>query len=190
MYPYIPATEADKQEMLKTVGLSSTEELFSDIPSAFRLTEDLNLPKSKNELEVVKWMKDRAAENKGVHNLTCFLGAGAYDHYIPSIVDALVSRSEFYTAYTPYQPEISQGTLQYVFEFQTLITRLTGMDMANASLYDGGTAYAEAAIMACSSAKRKEIVVSKSVHPHAMEILKTYCHGQSIKLIEVELVTV
>ncbi len=186
MYPYIPTTEADKQEMLKVVGLSSTEELFNDIPSAFRLTEDLNLPKSKNELEVVKWMKERAAENKGVHNLTCFLGAGAYDHYIPSIVDALISRSEFYTAYTPYQPEISQGTLQYVFEFQTLITRLTGMDMSNASLYDGGTAYAEAAIMACSQAKRKEIVVSKSIHPHAMEILKTYCHGQSIKLIEVE----
>ncbi len=186
MYPYIPTTDADKQEMLKVVGLSSTEELFNDIPAAFRLTEDLKLPKSKNELEVVKWMKERAAENKGVHNLTCFLGAGAYDHYIPSIVDALISRSEFYTAYTPYQPEISQGTLQYVFEFQTLITKLTGMDMANASLYDGGTAYAEAAIMACSSAKRKEIVVSKSIHPHALEILKTYCHGQSIKLIEVE----
>lgn len=186
MYPYIPTTEADKKEMLQKIGLSSVEELFNDIPQDFRLTKDLNLPKSKNELEVVKWMKERAAENKGVHNLTCFLGAGAYDHYIPSIVDALISRSEYYTAYTPYQPEISQGTLQYVFEFQTLITRLTGMDVANASLYDGGTSYAEAAIMACNFAKRKEIVVSKSINPHALEILKTYCHGQSIKLIEVD----
>lgn len=187
MYPYIPTTEADKKEMLAKIGLSSTDELFNDIPAAFRLTKDLNLPKHKNELEVVKWMKECASQNKGVHDLTCFLGGGAYDHYIPSIVDALISRSEYYTAYTPYQPEISQGTLQYVFEFQTLITRLTGMDVANASLYDGGTSYAEAAIMACNYARRKEIVVSKSINPQAMEILKTYCHGQAITLIEVDI---
>ncbi len=187
MYPYIPTTEADKKAMLAKIGLSSTDDLFSDVPAAFRLTKDLNLPKHKNEMEVVKWMRERAAENMGVHNLTCFLGAGAYDHYIPSIVDALISRSEYYTAYTPYQPEISQGTLQYVFEFQTLITRLTGMDVANASLYDGGTSCAEAAIMACNVARSKEIVVSKSLNPHALEVLKTYCHGQDIKLIEVDI---
>ncbi len=185
MYPYIPTTDSDKKEMLDRIGLSSLDELFSDIPEAFRLKKDLNLPKHKNELEVTRLLKELAAQNKGVHNLTCFLGAGAYDHYIPSIVDALISRSEYYTAYTPYQPEISQGTLQYVFEFQTLITRLTGMDVANASLYDGGTAVAEAAIMACSFSKRKEIVVSRSINPQSLEILRTYCHGQSIRLIEV-----
>lgn len=186
MYPYIPTTEADKKAMLERIGLSSTDELFQDIPDAFRLKEGLKLPPHKNELEVTKWMRERAAENRGVDQLTCFLGAGAYDHYVPSVVDALISRSEYYTAYTPYQPEISQGTLQYVFEFQTLITRLTGMDVANASLYDGGTSYAEAAIMACNVARRKEIVVSRSVNPQALEILRTYCHGQSIKLIEVD----
>lgn len=186
MFPYIPATEADKKEMLKVIGVDSVDRLFDDIPSEFRLTAPLNLPNAKSELEVMKYMESLAAMNKSVGDYTCFLGAGAYDHYVPTTVDAIISRSEFYTSYTPYQPEISQGTLQYIFEFQTLITRLTGMDVANASLYDGGTACAEAAIMACANAKRKEIVVSKSVNPSSMAILRTYCHGQSIKLIEVE----
>lgn len=186
MFPYIPATESDKKEMLKTIGLDHIEQLFDDIPEAFRLKEELKLPKAKPELEVVKYIKSLAAKNTTVNDCCCFLGAGAYDHYIPSIVDAIISRSEFYTSYTPYQPEISQGTLQYVFEYQTLIARLTGMDVANASLYDGGTAYAEAAIMACNAARRKEIVVSKTINPQALSILKTYCHGQAISLIEVE----
>lgn len=186
MFPYIPATEADKKEMLGVIGLNSTDQLFEDIPAEFRLNRELNLPASKSELEVMNYMQSLAAMNKSVSDMTCFLGAGAYDHYVPTVVDAIISRSEFYTSYTPYQPEISQGTLQYIFEFQTLITRLTGMDVANASLYDGGTACAEAAIMACANAKRKEIVVSKTIHPSSMAILKTYCHGQSITLIEVE----
>lgn len=186
MFPYIPATEADKKEMLGVIGLNSADQLFEDIPAEFRLNRELNLPKAKSELEVMNYMQSLAAMNKSVSDMPCFLGAGAYDHYVPTVVDAIISRSEFYTSYTPYQPEISQGTLQYIFEFQTLITRLTGMDVANASLYDGGTACAEAAIMACANAKRKEIVVSKTVHPGSMAILKTYCHGQNIKLIEVE----
>lgn len=185
MFPYIPATEADKKEMLKVIGVDNTDRLFDDIPSEFRLKEALSLPNAKSELEVMKYMERLASMNKSVNDYTCFLGAGAYDHYVPTTVDAIISRSEFYTSYTPYQPEISQGTLQYIFEFQTLITRLTGMDVANASLYDGGTACAEAAIMACANAKRKEIVVSKTINPSSMAILKAYCHGQSIDLIEV-----
>ncbi len=186
MFPYIPTTDSDKKEMMGVVGIQSTEELFGDIPEEFQLKTPLKLENAKSELEVTTYLKSLAAKNKSVSDLTCFLGAGAYDHYIPSTVDAIVSRSEFYTSYTPYQPEISQGTLQYIFEFQTLIARLTGMDVANASLYDGGTAYAEAAIMACAVAKRKEIVVSKTVNPSARAILKTYCHGQDIKFVEVE----
>ncbi len=185
-HPYIPATDADIKAMLEKVGLSSLDELFNDIPEGFRLTEDLKLPKQKSELEVSTYMRKLACKNKTVSELTCFLGAGAYDHYIPSIIDALISRSEFYTSYTPYQPEVSQGTLQSIFEFQSLIARLTGMDVANASLYDGGTACAEAAILACNVARKKQILVSKSVNPSSIEILKTYCHGQSIELIEVE----
>ncbi len=187
MFPYIPATDADKKEMLRVIGADSEERLFEDIPSEFRLTAPLNLPAAKSELEVRKYMSDLAGMNKSINDMVCFLGAGAYDHYVPSAVDAIISRSEFYTSYTPYQPEISQGTLQYIFEFQTLIARLTGMDVANASLYDGGTAVAEAAIMACANAKRKEIVVSKALNPSSLEILRTYCHGQSIALIEVDI---
>lgn len=185
MYPYIPATKADKEAMLKVIGLSSMDDLFDDIPKEYLLKDGLKLPNAKSELEVTRYVKALAAENKTAEELTCFLGAGAYDHYISSAVTEIISRSEFYTSYTPYQPEISQGTLQYIFEFQTLITRLTGMDVANASLYDGGTACAEAAIMACATARRKKVVVSGTINPSSMRILKTYCHGQSIELIEV-----
>jgi glycine dehydrogenase subunit 1 len=118
--------------------------------------------------------------------MACFLGAGAYDHYIPSVIDAIISRSEFYTSYTPYQPEISQGTLQYIFEYQTLISNLTGMDLANASLYDGGTAVTEAALMACAYSRKGEIIVSAGVNPQARRILKTYAHAQNLKVVEVE----
>ena len=185
-HPYIPATDADKKAMLERVGLSSMDELFNDIPEGFRLKEDLKLPKQKSELEVMTYLRELACQNKTVSELPCFLGAGAYDHYTPTVVDALISRSEFFTSYTPYQPEISQGTLQSIFEFQTLIARLTGMDFANASLYDGGTACAEAAIMACNQARKEQILVSKTVNPSSIEILKTYCHLQNLELIEVE----
>lgn len=186
MYPYIPNTPQDEQEMLKAIGLDSMDQLFEDIPKEVRLTKPLNIPDSKSELEVSSYLKDLADKNCSVSELTCFLGAGAYDHYIPSVINAITSRSEFYTSYTPYQPEISQGTLQYIFEYQTLISNLTGMDLANASLYDGGTAIAEAALMACSYSRKDEIIVSTGVSPEARQILKTYAHAQNLKVTEVQ----
>ena len=187
MYPYIPTTREDEQEMLKSIGLNSPEDLFSDIPKDLQLNRELNLPKSKSELEVSSYLTALANKNCSISELTCFLGAGAYDHYIPSIINHIISRSEFYTSYTPYQPEISQGTLQYIFEFQTLICNLTGMDVANASLYDGGTAVAEAALMAAASARKDEIIISKTVRPESIQILKTYAHVQGLKVIEVDM---
>lgn len=186
MYPYIPNTPQDEQEMLKTIGLDSMDQLFGDIPEQVHLTKPLNIPDSKSELEVSGYLKNLADKNCPVSQLACFLGAGAYDHYIPSVINAITSRSEFYTSYTPYQPEISQGTLQYIFEYQTLITNLTGMDVANASLYDGGTAITEAALMACSYSRKDEIIVSAGVNPEARQILKTYAHAQNLKVTEVE----
>ena len=187
MYPYIPTTREDEQEMLKSIGLNSPEDLFSDIPKDLQLNRELNLPKSKSELEVSSYLTALANKNCSISELTCFLGAGAYDHYIPSIINHIISRSEFYTSYTPYQPEISQGTLQYIFEFQTLICNLTGMDVANASLYDGGTAITEAALMAAAHSRKDEIIISKTVRPESIQILKTYAHVQGLKVIEVDM---
>lgn len=186
MYPYIPNTPQDEQEMLKTIGLDSVDQLFDDIPEDVHLKQPLNIPASKSELEVRRYLGSLADKNCSTSEMACFLGAGAYDHYIPSVINAITSRSEFYTSYTPYQPEISQGTLQYIFEYQTLIANLTGMDMANASLYDGGTAISEAALMACAHAKKDEIIVSTGVKPEARQILKTYAHQQNLKVVEVE----
>ena len=186
MYPYIPNTSDDELKMLETIGLDSVDQLFDDIPRDIHLSRELNIPKSKSELEVSSYLKGLANRNCSINQLTSFLGAGAYDHYIPSVVNAVISRSEFYTSYTPYQPEISQGTLQYIFEYQTLICNLTGMDVANASLYDGGTAVAEGALMACAVAKKDEIIVSTGVRPEARQILKTYAHAQHLKVVEVE----
>jgi glycine dehydrogenase subunit 1 len=186
MYPYIPNTPQDEQEMLQAIGLDSMDLLFEDIPKDVRLTRPLNIPPSKSELEVSSYLKSLADKNCSVSRMACFLGAGAYDHYIPSVIDAIISRSEFYTSYTPYQPEISQGTLQYIFEYQTLISNLTGMDLANASLYDGGTAVTEAALMACAYSRKGEIIVSAGVNPQARRILKTYAHAQNLKVVEVE----
>ena len=145
------------------------------------------MPKAKSELEVTRYLQGLANKNSTIDELTCFLGAGAYDHYIPSIVDHIISRQEFYTSYTPYQPEISQGTLQYLFEFQTLLCELTGMDIANASLYDGGTAVAEAALMAASVSRKKEIIISKTARPETLEVLKTYAHIQDLTVVEVDM---
>ncbi|MGM0396281.1 MAG: aminomethyl-transferring glycine dehydrogenase subunit GcvPA [Bacillota bacterium] len=186
MHPYIANTPEDIQEMLKAIGLESVDQLFDDIPKHNKLGRALDLPKSKSELEVTTYLKELANKNCSMNELTNFLGAGAYDHYIPSIVNHIISRSEFYTSYTPYQPEISQGTLQYIFEFQTLIANLTGMDSANASLYDGGTAVVEAALMAAAYSKKDEIVISKAVKPDARKILHTYAHVQSLKVIEID----
>ncbi|TJX14065.1 aminomethyl-transferring glycine dehydrogenase subunit GcvPA [Tissierella creatinini] len=186
MYPYIPNTPQDEKEMLQAIGLDSVDQLFDDIPKDVHLTKPLNIPESKSELEVTNYLSSLANKNCSVSEMTNFLGAGAYDHYIPSVINAITSRSEFYTSYTPYQPEISQGTLQYIFEYQTLIANLTGMDLANASLYDGGTAITEAALMACAHSKKDEIIVSTGVKPEARQILKTYAHQQHLKVVEVE----
>ncbi|WP_077368797.1 aminomethyl-transferring glycine dehydrogenase subunit GcvPA [Anaerosalibacter sp. Marseille-P3206] len=186
MYPYIPNTSDDEKRMLEVIGAESVESLFSDIPDEVKLNRALNLPNSMSELEVRNILTKLSKENKTTNDLTCFLGAGAYDHYIPSVVNHVISRSEFYTSYTPYQAEISQGTLQYIFEYQTLIANLTGMDVSNASLYDVGSGLGEAAIMATNITRKDEIVVSKTVHPDSRRVLKTYAHVQGLKVIEID----
>lgn len=187
MYPYFSLTEKDIKEMLESLGLNSIEELFTDIPEDLKLKRPLNIPKSKSELEVSNYLKSLSKKNISSYDYPTFLGAGSYDHYIPSAIATIVSRSEFLTSYTPYQPEISQGTLQYIFEFQTMITNLTGMEYANASLYDQGTGLAEAAIMTTTNAKKKKVLVSKSITPWSREVLKTYAHAQHIEIEEIEL---
>ncbi|MDO5717960.1 MAG: aminomethyl-transferring glycine dehydrogenase subunit GcvPA [Tissierellia bacterium] len=187
MFPYIPLTEQDEREMLEKIGVNSIDDLFKDIPSDVSLHRPLDLPKSKSELEVSTYLSGLADANNSISHMPSFLGAGAYDHYIPSIIHHITGRSEFYTSYTPYQPEVSQGTLQYIFEYQTLITRLTGMEIANASLYDGGSSIAEAALMCANTNKKKKVVISKSVNPNARMVAKTYTDAQGIELIEVDM---
>ena len=182
---YLPMTEEDKGAMLKTIGVSSVDELFSDIPEEVRFKGDYNIKPAKSETALMKELFKLATKNADLKRNVCFLGAGVYDHYMPVIVDHVISRSEFYTAYTPYQPEISQGELQAIFEFQTMICELTGMDVANSSMYDGGTALAEAAMLSAGHTKRKKIIVSSAVHPESREVLKTYAKGQYLDVIEV-----
>src|SRR3954451_20895832 len=184
-YRYLPDTEQDKKEMLELLNMSSIEELFADIPSELRLKGELNIPEADSEPTLIKKMKKLAARNISADQYPTFLGAGTYDHYIPSVVDHMISRSEFYTAYTPYQPEISQGELQAIFEFQTMISELTGMDVANSSMYDGGTALAEAAMLSTGHTRRKKILLSTAVHPETREVVKTYAKGQYVEVIEV-----
>jgi len=185
VHRYIPNSEKDREDMLKAIGKEKIDELFTDIPEQFRLGRDLDLEATKTELELDRLMKSLAAKNKNIDDLTCFLGAGAYDHFIPTVVNHLAGRSEFYTAYTPYQPEISQGTLQNIFEYQSLICELTGMDVSNASVYDGAHAAAEAAVMTCAAKKRDKLLVSSTVHPEIRQVLKTYFRFRGIELIEV-----
>ena len=187
MSRYIPNTDADKEEMLSYLGLESIEELFACIPQELKLGRELKLPESMSELELRAHMKELAAKNTDADDFPCFLGAGAYDHFIPSVVRHVLSRSEFYTSYTPYQPEISQGMLQAIFEYQTMICQLTGMDVSNASMYDGATALTEAALMAVRSTGRNEVVVSAGVHPEYRDVLKTYARVIGIKVLEMEL---
>lgn len=177
---YVPHTEQDRQAMLAAIGVSSVEELFSDIPESLRLKKPMAIPAGLSEPEVKKVVSSLSKKNETIDDYISFLGAGAYDHYIPSFVDQLLLRSEFYTAYTPYQPEISQGTLQSIYEYQTLICELTGMDVANASMYDGASALAEAAAMACD--RKSQVVVSSAVHPEYRETLATYASGQGIEI--------
>lgn len=180
---YLPMTEQDKKEMLETIGVSSVDDLFSDIPESVRFRGQYNIKEAKSEAALMKELAQLAAKNKDTACNVSFLGAGVYNHYKPVIVDHVISRSEFYTAYTPYQPEISQGELQAIFEFQTMIAELTGMDLANSSMYDGGTAFAEAGMLAAGHTKRKKIIVSGAVHPEYKEVLATYAYGQSIEII-------
>ena len=188
MHRYIPNTEEQKMEMLKDINCQSISDLFSDIPENLRLGRDLKLEESKSETEVKKLLTELGNKNKSLDDLVCFLGAGAYDHFIPTTIKHLASRSEFFTAYTPYQPEISQGTLRVIFEYQSLICNLTGMDASNASMYDGQTATVEAALMAIASSKKADtILVSKGLNPQARAVLKTYSDQKEIKVVEIEL---
>ena len=182
---YLPMTEQDQKDMLKAIGADSIDELFSDIPEKVRFKGEYNIKQAKSETALMKELSGLAAKNADLKYNTSFLGAGVYDHYIPVIVDHVISRSEFYTAYTPYQPEISQGELQAIFEFQTMICELTGMDVANSSMYDGGTALAEAAMLSAGHTRRTKVLVSKTVHPESREVLKTYAKGQHIDVVEI-----
>ncbi len=177
---YLPKSPADREAMLKAIGVRSIDDLFAPIPAEYRLNRDLKVPRQMAESEIVDWFRDRSRETAdGYAN---FLGAGAYYHYRPVIIDSLISRGEFLTAYTPYQAEISQGTLQAIFEFQTMICELTGMEVANASMYDGSTGAAEAVMMAARITGRDAAVIARSVHPEYREVLTTYAHHQGMPL--------
>ncbi len=181
---YVPHTEADRAEMLAAIGVDRVEDLFHDVPAACRFPE-LNLPEPLSEMEIMAELQALSEENLDTGHYTCFLGAGAYHHYVPRVVDQVISRSEFYTAYTPYQPEISQGTLQSIFEYQSMICALTGMDVANASHYDGATSMAEAVIMALNvhRGKRKKVIVSPLVHPEYRAVMRTYTQGMGLEIV-------
>ncbi|MEF2964292.1 aminomethyl-transferring glycine dehydrogenase subunit GcvPA [Paenibacillus sp. M1] len=182
---YLPMTEQDRAEMLSAVGAESVQELFKDIPENIRYQGDLPVSPALDEFALTRHLSALAAQNADTQRYVSFLGAGIYDHHIPSVVGHVISRSEFYTAYTPYQPEISQGELQAIFEFQSYICELTGLQVANASMYDGATALAEAGNLAAAATRRKRLVVSRAVHPEAREVLATYAHGLNLELVEI-----
>lgn len=179
-YKYFPHTADELNEMLKVCGKHSLDELFDEIPEEIRLKRDYDLPSEMSEVEIRRFFTELGAKNKP---LTCFAGAGCYDHYSPAVISQIISRSEFLTSYTPYQAEISQGTLQYIFEFQSMMTELTGMEVGNASMYDGATATAEAMMMAVSAAKKKNtVLVSSTLNPNVKAVLETYAKYQGINL--------
>ena len=182
---YIPSTDADQREMLKKIGVERFQDLLRDIPEEMLYRGALDLPEPMSELEVRDHLADLAKRNAHNEDYICFLGGGAYDHYIPAAIGQLLARSEFYTAYTPYQPEVSQGTLQAIYEYQSMICELTGMEVCNASLYDGGSALAEGMLLACAHTRRVKVAVSSSLHPHYRRILETYARGRQLELIEV-----
>lgn len=185
MFPYIPNTAEDVEKMLSVLNLSSVDELFSDIPESVRLKRRLNLCAPLSETEISNHIKGLSDMNDATDRLTCFLGGGAYDHSIPSVVKHLISRSEFNTAYTPYQPEISQGTLQAIFEYQTMIANLTGMDVANASMYDGASATAEAAMLAAANQKGDTVLISETVHPETRAVVETYMRFKGVNVLAI-----
>jgi glycine dehydrogenase subunit 1 len=179
---YIPNSPEERTEMLHQVGLNSADELFDSIPRDLRLKRNLNTTPALSEIELLAGFEQLATRNPGAQRIS-FLGGGAYQHYIPTIVDHIISRSEFFTAYTPYQPEISQGTLQAIFEFQTLVCQLTGMEVANASMYDGSTALAEAVLMAERVTKRSKVIACGAIHPEYLEVITTYVQHAGIELL-------
>lgn len=178
MFKYLPHTEDDIKKMLEVIGVNNIEDLFSEIPTEL-MGQDLNVPFSHSELELTKHFVELGNKNK---QLIPFVGAGSYDHYTPSVIRHIIERQEFLTAYTPYQPEISQGTLQYIFEYQSHICELTGMDVSNASMYDGATATAEAMFMATNAKKGNKVLVSKTVNPNVIEVIKTYAKFRDIEI--------
>jgi glycine dehydrogenase subunit 1 len=182
--PYVPHTAADEAEMLAAIGVSSIDELFREIPANLRVAPGaLNLPPALDEPRLLGHLYEISKQNINLADVTCFLGAGIYDRYIPATVSAVISRGEFLTAYTPYQPEASQGYLQTIYEFQTMIAELYGMDVANASMYDGATSLAEAGIMAAGIKNRDKVAVSQAVHPHYRQVLDTYCWSIGVEVV-------
>src|ERR1700726_4916015 len=181
--PYLPKSPAERQEMLAAIGVKSVEELFSSIPEKYRLKKPLNLPGPFSEQEVIRYFQDRAAENSGGY--TSFLGAGVYNHLRSVVTDTIIQRGEFLTSYTPYQAEITQGTLQAIFEFQTLMCQLTGQEVANASMWDGSTATTEAVLMAERVTGRRRVLVARSLHPEYRDVLKTYAKNSGLIVEEV-----
>ena len=181
---YTLLTDSDREEMFKKIGIEKIDDLFSDIPGNIINVEIDGLPSAKSEIEISSLMSEIESKNS---LKSVFMGGGIYNHYIPAIVDELSSRSEFYTAYTPYQPEVSQGTLTAIFEFQTFMCRLTGLDVTNASMYDGATSLAESVMMAVRTNKKNKVVVSRSVNPNYREVLKTYCWASSIDYEEADI---
>jgi glycine dehydrogenase subunit 1 len=181
---YTPHTSEDIQSMLRTIGAGSVEELLTDIPGKVRLNRPLRTGEPLSELQIREEIKGLIGKNANTDDYPCFLGAGSYDHYIPALIGPLLFRSEFYTAYTPYQAELSQGMLQAIYEFQTAICELTGMEAANASMYDGASALAEAVLMMVRISKKKsEILLSSTIHPLYQEVIRTYCHGIDLKFV-------
>src|ERR1700690_776646 len=180
---YLPKSPAERERMLAEIGARSIEDLFAIIPAEYRLDRDLDVPRQQAESEIINYF--RAAAHKNATDYASFLGAGAYRHYRPVIIDALVQRGEFLTSYTPYQAEITQGTLQAIFEFQTMIAELTGMDVANASMYDGSTGAAEAVLMAMRVTGRQKAVVARAVHPEYREVVHTYLRVRELATEEV-----
>ena len=178
---YIPISPKERDAMLDAIGVKSLDALFDSVPAKYRFPQ-LDLPAAMTEMEAAALLGELAASNETARDLACFLGAGAYNHYIPSVIDHMLRRGEFYTAYTPYQPEISQGTLQAIFEYQSLMTTLTGMELSNASHYDGATAAAEAVNLAFANfrGKRRKVVISPTVHPQYREVIRTYTQGMDL----------
>ena len=187
MSRYTAVTDADRSAMLEVIGVASVEELFAEIPATVRRSSPLELPEGLGEAEVYAHLRELAARNTSVEDEVSFLGAGMYDHYVPAVIDMLMGRSEFLTPYTPYQPEISQGGLQVMFEYQTAICELTGMDVSNASVYDGPSALAAAAYLAKLTNGRPRLVISRGVHPHARETLNTLSEGYGMAVNEIPL---